>query len=278
MDWLGPRGFLAALSLALLLCAPAAAMDAAARMGESSPRSSPSETASAATTTKARDVRREPKAKRPPKSATGSRARHDGKKLRKSIAKKRGPAVAKLTSGRRLNPPPSEAFREIQPSLAEGCMERIDNESQPGRIVQLSEECGGSQPNEILAGRIRRTGEGARQAMEAQKTAGISADLFVHPEGNPDLHALVLRAARGDMYAAHRIADAYKSGLQGVQANTRRMEQWLRFAAELGNGRASWELADHYNYGGLVADAAKYEKKAEDLGYRPGPRLPSRGY
>lgn len=154
----------------------------------------------------------------------------------------------------------------------------MEAELQPARIVQVAAECEGILSNETLAGEIRRVGAAARQAMEVQRAAGMSADLFAHPEGDADFHALVRRAARGDMQAAYRIADAYRSGLLGVPANSRRMEQWLRYSAELGDGRASWELAELYNYGGLIADAAKYEKKAEDLGYRPGLRLPSRGY
>jgi len=63
-----------------------------------------------------------------------------------------------------------------------------------------------------------------------------------------------------------------------VATNLRRTEQWLRFAAELGNGIASWELAEIYNHGGQLGDAVRFEKKALDLGYRPPPRLATRGY
>jgi TPR repeat protein len=142
----------------------------------------------------------------------------------------------------------------------------------------MAEECERDISDDTLASEIRQIGNGARQATEVQRSAGLSVDFFTQPEGDAELHGLVHRAARGDRHAAYRIADAYKTGQMGVHANARRMEQWLRFSAELGDGRASWELAEHYNYGGLVADAAKYEKKAEELGYRPGVRLPSRGY
>lgn len=268
---------LVVLPIALLVCLPAVAMDSAPWNGGASRTSSRTASPSADAAKNVRDVRRIPKAKkRSSKTAGGSRVRDVGKA--KPVATRRVTPMTKAAPVRRTKPALVEALRDSQSSLAEACKQRIETELQPARIVQAALECEGKLSNETLAGEIRQAGVGARQAMEVQRTAGMSADLFAHPEGDPDFHALVRRAARGDMQAAYRIADAYRTGILGVQANPRRMEQWLRFSAELGDGRASWELSEHYNYGGLVADAAKYEKKAEDLGYRPGPRLPSRGY
>jgi hypothetical protein len=197
---------------------------------------------------------------------------------RKGFQKKRPAVAAKSSIGRRSTPTVLDSSSEAQLRRAEACKKRIDTESQPARILLMAEECERDISDDTLASEIRQIGNGARQATEVQRSAGLSVDFFTHPEGDPELHGLVHRAARGDRQAAYRIADAYKTGQMGVHANARRMEQWLRFSAELGDGRASWELAEHYNYGGLVADAAKYEKKAEELGYRPGVRLPSRGY
>ena len=119
---------------------------------------------------------------------------------------------------------------------------------------------------------------GARQALESQRSAGLSGDLFDEVAGDKDYRDDLSKALRGDKDAAHRIAMDYRTGKSGVSVNLRRTEQWLRFSAELGNGIASFELSEIYNQLGQVGDAARFEKKALDLGYRPPPRLATRGY
>ena len=86
------------------------------------------------------------------------------------------------------------------------------------------------------------------------------------------------KAARGDKDAAYLLAIAYRAGNSGVVANRLRMEQWLQISAGLGNGLACWELSEFYNYQGRVADAAYFEKRAIENGYKPSFRLPTRGY
>lgn len=148
----------------------------------------------------------------------------------------------------------------------------------PTKLIRVAEECETLLPEGAELDEVRRIAAGARSAVEAQRQAGMSADLFEEPIGDEQYRAMVATAIRGDMDAAYGIAQAYRAGKSGVGRNTRRMEQWLLFSAELGNARASWELAEHYNYSGLVSDAARFEKKALDLGFRPPLRLPSRGY
>ncbi len=201
-----------------------------------------------------------------------------GMEQRGPPAKKRASTPRKSSSSKRTTPIHPGLNSETQALRAEACRTRIEATLQPVRIVQLAEECEKELSNDILIAEFRQIATDARRVLEVQRSAGLSADLFTHPEGDADYQALVRLAVRGDKLASYQIAQAYRAGQSGVPANTRRMEQWLRFSAELGDGRASWELAEHYNYGGLIADAAKYEKKADDLGYRPGVRLPSRGY
>ena len=181
-------------------------------------------------------------------------------------------------TGRRLTVTAPLVARESQAQRADECMQRIERAIQPSRVLKLAEECEKELSPAPSAYEFQRIVAGARQAMEVQRSAGLSADLFDDPEGGAVFHELVSKAGRGDKDAAYQIAQAYKIGQPGIVANSRRMEQWLRFSAELGNGRASWELAEFYNYSGLVADAARFERRAQDLGYRPGVRLPSRGY
>ena len=53
------------------------------------------------------------------------------------------------------------------------------------------------------------------------------------------------------------------------RADPNRYEGWLQYAAALGNGIASYELAVYYRRQGQPTPAAQYETRARDLGYRP---------
>lgn len=158
------------------------------------------------------------------------------------------------------------------------CRQQIQSVLQPSRLIKLVDECERDFPASQFAVEIRSIATAARQALDIQRSTGLSGDFFEEAIGDAAYRANLGKAVRGDKDAAYSLALAYRAGISGVAANTRRMEQWLRFAAELGSGVASWELAEFYNYGGFVADAARFEKKALDQGYRPPFRLPSRGY
>lgn len=148
----------------------------------------------------------------------------------------------------------------------------------PARLIRLCEEFEQDFPGSEFSLQIRVSIAGARQALDSQRSAGLSGDIFEEATGDKGYRDDLAKSLRGDKDAAHRIAIAYRGGSSGVAVNPRRTEQWLRFAAELGNGIASWELAELYNQNGQVGDAARFEKKALDLGYRPPPRLATRGY
>lgn len=158
------------------------------------------------------------------------------------------------------------------------CRQQIQSVLQPSRLIKLVDECERDFPASQFAVEIRRTATAARQALEIQRATGLSGDFFEESIGDAAYRTNLGKSVRGDKDAAYSLALAYRAGISGVAANPRRMEQWLRFAAELGSGVASWELAEFYNYSGFVADAARFEKKALDQGYRPPFRLPSRGY
>lgn len=224
------------------------------------------------------DPRKVVRGKRTQKSPTGTPAKRDAGRAGKVSTPQRTSRLAKSTTSRRSVAGVAPFAKTTPSELALACKEKIEAAIQPARTLKLAEECERELSHDPLIDEIRRIASGARQAMEVQRSAGLSAELFEDAYGDAGFHDLIRKSARGDSDAAYRIAQAYKTGQSGILASTRRMEQWLRFSAELGNGRASWELAEFYNYGGLVADAARFEKKAQELGYQPGARLPSRGY
>lgn len=187
--------------------------------------------------------------------------------------------IKRRPKSRRSAPvPPPVIPKKQDAARMEECSQGIQTAMQPARLLRLSEECERDFPASPLGEQSRRIAAGARHALDIQRSIGLSGDFFEDSVGDAAYRDNLINAVRGDKEAAYRIAVAYKSGASGVAANPRRTEQWLQFAAELGNGKAAWELAEIYNYGGLVADAARFEKKAIDLGYQPPVRLPTRGY
>ena len=166
----------------------------------------------------------------------------------------------------------------VDSALMERRWQAVQETLRPARLIRLCQDFERDFPGSEFSQQIRVAISGAQQALDSQRSARLSGELFVEGAGDKGYRDDLLKALRGDKDAAHRIAIAYRDGTSGVAANLRRTEQWLRFAAELGNGIASWELSEIYNQSDQVADAARFEKKALDLGYRPPPRLATRGY
>lgn len=179
---------------------------------------------------------------------------------------------------RRSDRPQQPAVPKLDSTMTEASWQEIQTTLQPARLIKLCEDFERDFPVSEFVGQVRHIAAGARQALEIQYSTGLAGDFFEEPFGDLSHRDNLAKAVRGDKDAAYRVALAYKTGWSGIAASSRRMEQWLRFSAELGNGQASWELAEIYNRGGLIADAAHFEKKARDLGYLPPIRLPTRGY
>jgi hypothetical protein len=179
---------------------------------------------------------------------------------------------------RRTRPQKGAALIGVDATVMEQRWQVIQASLRPARLIRLCEQFEKDFPGSEFSQQIRVTVTGAKQALDSQRSAGLSSDLFEESAGDKGYRDDLIKALRGDKDSAHRIAIAYRDGSSGVAANPRRTEQWLRFAAELGNGIASWDLSEIYNQSGQVGDAARFEKKALDLGYRPPPRLATRGY
>ena len=81
----------------------------------------------------------------------------------------------------------------------------------------------------------------------------------------------IVKAGRGDKDAAARVARTWSR--QSGRWNVGRYEGWLQYAAALGNGIASYELALHYRRADQPLLAAQFEDRARELGYTPPPSL-----
>lgn len=85
-------------------------------------------------------------------------------------------------------------------------------------------------------------------------------------------NADLVKAGRGDKDAAARIGRQWATRAATGPAASR-FEGWMQYAAELGNGIASYELALHYRRSDQPQPAARWEARARELGYTPPPSL-----
>lgn len=222
------------------------------------------------------------------KSKPKSRIKHQPKAKAKVKAKPQLTAEPrpKTPANIKVVRPKLRRFDNLQRSAAvkndptgmEARWQEIQTALRPASLIVLCEQFERDFPASQFTHQVGVVAASARQALEIQRSAGLSGDFFEDAVGDSAYRENLRKAVRGDKDAAYGIALAYKTGTAGVDASLRRMEQWLHFSAELGSGVASWELAEIYNRDGFIADVARFEKKALDLGYQPPPRLPTRGY
>ena len=154
----------------------------------------------------------------------------------------------------------------------------LNSTRRPSRIAILAQAYLRDYPQSVHREEAQALEVGASRAAAIKRDVGLSGDFFENTHGDAAFEAALYGAARGDAEAAYRLAIAFGNGKSGVTASLYRHEQWMRFAAELGHARASWDLAQIYNAYGRVADAAHFEKRAIELGYKPPPRLSNRDY
>lgn len=154
----------------------------------------------------------------------------------------------------------------------------VNSARRPSHIVALAQAFLRDYPQSAHREQARALEAGASRVVAIKRDVGLSGDYFESSHGDASIDANLLGAARGDGEAAYQLAIAFGTGKSGVSPSLYRHEQWMRFAAELGHARASWDLAQIYNTYGRVADAAHFEKRATELGYKPPPRLSNRDY
>lgn len=170
----------------------------------------------------------------------------------------------------------SPGQRQSRESTMEARWRQVQQTIQPEVVIGLSDEFRRDYPNSRYRQANQKIRADARKALRAQKAARLTSDALDDPAGDAGYRADLARAMRGDKDAAYRISLMYGQGGHGLPKNPQRSAQWLRIAAELGNGRASWEVANIYNRDGAMAEAAHFEAKAARDGFRIPPRLPNR--
>ena len=141
----------------------------------------------------------------------------------------------------------------------------------PPEIARLATEFLKNHPGSRLAGSAEVARAGATEAslILRRRDVRLFRTAFQPGEGLPANE--LVKAGRGDKDAAARLARNY--GRDGQRFDPSRYEGWLQYAAALGNGIASYELALHYRRVGQPLLAAQFESRARELGYTPPPSL-----
>ncbi len=190
------------------------------------------------------------------------------------------PFIAENTQiSRRLAPlPPPEAAATSAPAPARFASRdeaadwaQLEAAVWPAEIARLATEFLKNHPSSRLAGsaEVARAGANEAAAILRRRDVRLFRTAFQPAPDVPE--AELVKAGRGDKDAAARLARAY--GRDGARFDASRYEGWLQFAAALGNGIASYELALHYRRVGQPLLAAQYESRARELGYTPPPSL-----
>lgn len=167
--------------------------------------------------------------------------------------------------------------QQSRDSTMEARWRRVQQTIDPEIVIALSDEFRRDYPISRYRQANQRIRADARKALRAQREARLSTEALDDPAGDVTYRADLVQAMRGDKDAAYRVSLMYRQGSHGLAKNPQRSAQWLRVAAELGNGRASWEVANIYNRDGAMAEAARFEAKAVRDGFRIPPRMPNRG-
>lgn len=153
--------------------------------------------------------------------------------------------------------------------------QQIEASGWPVDLIKLSDEYLKRFPNSTLAGSAQVAREGADDAAKAMRRNDVrlfKSAFFPKTEAGNPVWAEIRKAARGDKDAAARVARLYRQG-DGVARDDNRYEGWMQYAAALGNGIASYELAVYYRNLDQPVMAAQFETRARELAYTPPPTL-----
>ncbi|HIV70973.1 MAG TPA: caspase family protein [Candidatus Aquabacterium excrementipullorum] len=153
--------------------------------------------------------------------------------------------------------------------------QELEGTAWPADILRLSDDYLKRFPTSTLAGSAQVARDGADDAAKAMRRNDVrlfKSAFFPKVEAGNPVWADIRKAARGDKDAAARVARIYLQG-DGVGKDVNRYEGWMQYAAALGNGIASYELAVYYRNVDQPVMAAQYETRARELAYTPPPTL-----
>ena len=167
--------------------------------------------------------------------------------------------------------PANQAAPKFSAEDEAAAWKELDENLWPADVVKLAEAFLQRYPTSRLAGGAQVAREGAADAVKALRSNEVKLYRSAFQPKTTVERWLTEwhKAARGDKDAAARIARAHLRGDGEIAADPNRYEGWLQYAAALGNGIASYELAVFYRRQGQPTPAAQYETRARDLGYTP---------
>jgi len=188
------------------------------------------------------------------------------------------PFIAENTQvRRRLAPQTAEAVaQQARFRGAEDAADwaRLETTLWPAEVASVAADYLVKHPDSKLAGSAQVARQGAAEAATILRRNDVRLyrSAFQPPADTPaDRLVEIYKAGRGDKDAAARIGRSHAR--DATSADVSRYEGWMQYAAALGNGIASYDLALHYRRVSQPLLASQYESRARALGYTPPPSL-----
>ncbi|MFM2118649.1 MAG: hypothetical protein RL722_117 [Pseudomonadota bacterium] len=172
----------------------------------------------------------------------------------------------------------AEGGRTAQPAEEQAVWDEVELALWPGEVARLAAAFIQRFPGGSLAARALVAQRGAKDAAQilTRREVRLYRSAFAPVVGMPpELVADLAKAGRGDKDAAARLGRWHfrLPAERRSRTDIGRYEGWMQFAAALGNGIASYELALYYRQLDQPQLAAQYEARALELGYTPPPSL-----
>ena len=174
--------------------------------------------------------------------------------------------IRRRLAPRKAGAPPRPTAREDETQA----WERLEAALWPAEVARLASDFLMAFPASRIVGSAQVANDGAAEAAQILRRNDVRlyrSAFQITPDLPPERAADVFKAGRGDKDAAARL------GLHYGRRNPGRFEGWMQYAAALGNGIASYDLALFYRRLDQPLQAAQFEARARELGYTPPPSL-----